>query len=243
LTINLLGVIIYPTVPVKDSKITNNPIEGYHYSVHAPDALLDLLNYPPNKFDLEKTNTLIFHTLRHSPDRKITFFENWLWWVAGCFSQSFQRTQDAEKLIRGGAALCGEAAMVMNSIAERFGHRTRLIGLGGHVVAEVETELGWRVADPDYGVTYNVDLETLESEKGMDIIQSKLLKNGYDPEIIKKYILLFQSSDDNIYYNSSIALSPRLYKIEKISDYMKWLIPLLFWIITIGLSQRKAIST
>lgn len=179
---------------------------------------------------LEEATRLVFLSIRHADDRRITPAENWILWLCGKLYEPLSRTQDTDRLIAGGRALCGEKAQVLKSLTERAGLPTRFIGLNGHIVLEVQTEQGWQVADPDFGITYAADLARLESAEGSAIMRQELGKIGYGRETIATYIATVQSSADNIVFATGRPLSPRLYRIESLCDLLKWIVPLFFLI-------------
>lgn len=226
-TLNLLGFIIEPKF--SNYKEGNGKgIAGYNYSNQEPEALLELLAGKSNNFSLPLINELIFQTIRHSDERRITILENWLLWIGGHFYEPLSWTQNAERIIKGRAALCGEVVILLNTIAEKNGLKARIITFPHHVVSEIETDKGWIVADPDYGVTFPWGLPTTEDRKNLE---KALQEKGYDDEKIKNYITLFQTANNKNINQYTTALNPRLKEVEKIADYLKWIIPLLLLII------------
>ena len=230
-----------PSVIGKDNDNREKAIPGYDYPTQDSSKLRDLLDRPMDNFDLVAVNDIISASLVHSDKRRIQLYENWLLWLGGKLYEPLSRTQDAERIVEGRGGLCSEVSAVMNRIAERNGLEARFIGLNGHVVSEIKTETGWRVADPDYGVTYAVGLGYLEGENGPQTMKSALSGMGYNDQTIEYYIKIFQSSEDNGVSDVGIALSPRLYRAEMIAEWLKWIIPVL--LILAGIScTRKHIT-
>jgi hypothetical protein len=164
-----------------------------------------------------------------------------LLWLAGKFYEPLSRTQNPERIVAGEGGLCSEVAAVMNSIAMRSGLNARFIGLNGHVVSEVQTVNGWRIADPDFGVTYPGSLKLLEGENGPVIIRNVLKTKGYRKDTIDSIIKLFQSSEDNVVMDINVALSPRLYKLELFAEWLKWIIPV-FLLFIVFIFMKKQIT-
>jgi hypothetical protein len=235
--VNILGLAIGTSVVEKNYEYSNDLVPGHSYPVQDTLKLQEMLRESMTTFDLEDVNDTIFESIIHSDKMKIHLFDNWLLWLGGRFYEPLSRTQNPRRIISGGGGLCSEVSAVLNSIARLNGFETRYIVLNGHVVSEIRTEYGWRVADPDYGVTYPVGLETLEKNDGAPLMRQLLRNRGYDENTIDLYIQQFQSSEDNMVTDVDVALSPRLNTIELASEWLKWIIPTL--IIILGAVARK----
>ncbi|MCP4404199.1 MAG: hypothetical protein GY801_43690 [bacterium] len=229
LSLNVLGSLVDPALDEPLLKGKSTLVPGYHYAVKERDELRALLQSPAasvTNFDLKSVNTLVFLSIRHSDKRKVTIFENWWLWVMGHFYEPLSRTQNTERLIAGRGALCGQSAQVLKSIVEKVGLFSRFIGLEGHVVLEVKMPEGWRVADPDYGLTFPAALEKLHTKAGIPLLMEALTQKGYRDDIVRKYTSYFQSHENNTVLEIASPLSPRLYKIERISEWLKWIFPI-----------------
>lgn len=188
-------------------------------------------------FDIRNVSNTIFESIAHNDKRRISIFENYLLWLAGKFYYPLGKTQDPYRIVSGGEGICSEVSMLFNSIARLNGYEARFVGLNGHVVSEIKTDHGWYVVDPDYGVVYPVGLEVLESEAGIPMMTTMLSERGFSKATIQSYIQFFHSSEDNV-IASGAALSPRLYLIERLSDWLKWIVPVL--LIVLGGMIRKS---
>ena len=73
----------------------------------------------------------------------------------------------------------------MIRIAEINGLQARFIALGGHAVAGALTDQGWRVTDPDYGVTFDAYIDKLE-ERGAAAIMEAVSRRGYADSVIAR---------------------------------------------------------
>lgn len=216
--------IVEPAVPENEK----NKVAGYYSSIRDQSALPVLLVLPLKNFNLEVTNTLLFESLIHSDARRIGFRENWLLWLMGHVHEPFSHTQDPEKIIAGGGGLCSEVTTVLKRIVEVNGLQARFVHLMGHTLLEVKTKDGWRIADPDYGVTYPVGLKALEGKDGAGLISKRLYAKGYRKDEVERYIHAFQTAEDNLVSDTSRQVeSPRLYRIEQWAEWLKWLIPIL----------------
>ncbi|MEE9304441.1 MAG: hypothetical protein V3U84_11765 [Thiotrichaceae bacterium] len=241
--LNLLGYVVAPNV--LDEKFSQQPkqdgIPGYAFQTHDTSLLIDMLEKPMAKFDLEKVNNEIFGAIVHTDRRRIQPYENWLLWLAGKMYKPLARTQSPARIVSGEGAFCSEVAAVMNHVATLNGYQARFIELNGHVVSEVLTETGWRVADADYGVTYPVGIKVLEGEEGSRLIRQALLSRGYNEDNIVGYTKLVQSPEDNEILSVGMAMSPRLYLVETTTEVLKWIIPLLAIILgVIGIKRHRS---
>lgn len=220
-----------------------NAVAGYYYSIRDQSALSALLVEPSKNFNLEAVNTLIFESMIHSDARRIGFRENWLLWLMGHVHEPFAHTQDPKKIIAGGGGLCSEVTTVLKRIVEINGLQAHFVHLMGHTLLEVETKEGWRIADPDYGVTYSVGLKVLEGKEGADLIGKSLSAKGYSKDEVEHYIHAFQTAEDNLVSDASRQVeSPRLYMIEQWAEWLKWVIPVLFIVIGGVMMGRRRLA-
>lgn len=180
------------------------------------------------RFDLHHATHLIHRGTTHSDDRRIRFTENWLQWSAGRFYEPLRHTQNTQRLIAGTLANCSERAQILKTFAETAGHPCRFIGLDGHVLLEVLTDHGWRVADPDYGVVFSMNFDALVRPENATFIQTALALADHAPDVVDQYVSLVGTTSDNVVLPVGQPLSPRLFLVEVACDWLVWLIPLLF---------------
>ena len=184
-----------------------------------------MLNKPMNTFDMDQVNSTIFESLVHTDTRRIQPRENWLQWIAGVFHEPLSRTQNPHRIASGGGGICSEATAVLNHIANLNGLDTRFVALNGHVLSEVRTRDGWRLADPGYGFVYPVGLTALKADAMVPMMRQLLEDKGYNDALTARYVEFFQSAEDNRVTEINVALSPRLHTFEVSSEWLKWLIP------------------
>jgi hypothetical protein len=177
-------------------------------------------------FDLVQANRCIYLSTTHSDDRRIAVTENWLQWSLGHLYAPLARTQNPERLWDGRLANCSERSQILKTLAEQAGNECRFIGLSGHVVLEVQTALGWQVADPDYGVVYPAAIADLQQADGRPLIRHTLSAAGYPAPNIERYLAIVQSTDDNVVLPVGSPLSPRLFVVERACDWLAPLLPL-----------------
>lgn len=226
LALNVVGQILPVTIP---SRITSAAvvIPGFDVATRNTETLTQLINAPVghDDFQLDEATMMVCLSLRHSDERFLGLCENWLAWSLGQIYSPAARTQDVERLVLGGAANCSERCQILQTLAEKRGLASRFVGLNGHVVLEVQTPQGWRVTDPDFGVVYPCEMRVLQSEPGIPLIEHLLQDRGFSPETIRQYTGWFQSAHDNVTLEIGSRLSPRLWKLETLCNWLVWVIP------------------
>jgi hypothetical protein len=177
-------------------------------------------------FYLVEATEKVHRCTTHFDGRRIGLAENWLQWALGKLYPPLARTQDPQRLLAGGAGDCSERSAILKALAETAGRRCRFVGLGGHVVLEVEAAGGSLVADPDYGIVFPADLSVLQSHAGSTIADQVLSARGYDRPTIDRYLEILRSREDNVALPIGNPLSPRLFVVERACQWLVWLLPL-----------------
>lgn len=192
-------------------------------------------------FDLHKATLAVHQGTTHNSTRYIRLHENWVQWFAGLLYEPLRRTQNTDLLIAGKNAECSERAQILKTIAEEFGHQCRFVGLGGHVVLEVSSESDWQVADPEFGLTFPVNVTQLANESQQPAIESALRSRDINEDQIADYVQIIQSQEDNVRLPIGEALSPRLKIIEDTCGWLAWIIPIACYVSALGyfLSARN----
>lgn len=189
-------------------------------------------------FEVEEATQFVFQNTRHVERREVTFLENWIQWTLGQFYSPALEVQDTARLMRGGFASCSQRAQILKSLAESAGHRCRFVGLEGHVVLEIEVDGVWKLADPDYGVAYDFDLEAVQSPDRERDIRQKLRAMNWRGRNIENYIEIVQSANDNRRLQIGSPLSPRLYLFEQICRWLVLLTPIPFIVVLKAIGFR-----
>ena len=209
--------------------VANFGPRGNALTAKTPHKLLvDYMDTTPesNRFQLQEATHLVHFATRHVPRRDISFTENWSQWIIGqCYSPMLQ-TQDTDLLIAGRLGNCADRCQILKSIAERSGKRCRFVGLSGHVVLEVEVDGKWNIADPDYNVTYPMEVQELARPQNETLMHNSL-RLWYTPTVVDQYIQIVQSTENNLQMPTGSPLSPRLYLAEQICKWLSWLVPVL----------------
>lgn len=179
-----------------------------------------------NRFDLDEATSRVFHGTQHSDLRYIFLAENWLHALAGRLYAPLRHTQNTDRLVAGRLANCSERAQILKTAAEAAGRRCRFVGLQGHVVLEVWDQGNWRMADPDYGVTFPVGAKTLEKSECELLVRERLGEQGHPTGKIEAYLALLQSGSNNVFMPVGSSLSPRLLAVEVACQWFVWILPM-----------------
>lgn len=240
LIVNLLGTALGPFYRGPGPAAGEAAIAGYHFSPRDRTELQSMLKTRTREFDLELVNNIVFESLVHADDRRIQLHENWIMWLAGLVYEPASRTQSARRIVAGGRAICSEAAAVVNEVARINGVDARLVALNGHVVSEVRTGDGWQIADPDYGVVFTSDLDTLESGHMSAVMEEKLRLRGYSDASIARYVEFFETPEDNAVLDVGSVSSPRLHAFERFSEWLKWIVPFALLIASLVVIRERS---
>ena len=241
LTITTAGALNLPQLSTNNTNVNTDGIKGYHYTTSDVSQLRRMLSKDTTEFDATKVNNTIFESIAHDENRKISLFENWTLWLAGKLYQPLSRTQNPYRIADGARGLCSEVSLLFNHIAKLNNFPTRFIELNGHVISEVKLDNHWIAVDPDYGITYTVGIQELESPDGEDLMATALRKRGFDSDTIEWYVDTVQSTHDNRVTEIDTAFSPRLHLLESASEFLKWIVPicLLLFSTYLLLNSRK----
>ena len=173
----------------------------------------------------------LVHTLtEHRVDRRIGIWENWIQWTLGQIHPPLLRTQDVVRILEVGHGDCSERVAVLQHLVRRSRLNTRIVGLGGHVVLEVQANGKWYTADPDYGVVYIGTVDKLATSSPR-FLEKPLFRNGEQRDIVERYVSLLQSTEDNVPMPLNSPISPRLYRVEQLSFFMVIAIPCFLWML------------
>ena len=139
-------------------------------------------------------------------------------------------------LKKGHSALCSEQAYLLQTLAEAKGIRTRAVGLNGHVVMEAWYDDDWHLFDPDLEVVPLMDNQRIlsldELAKSPELIRKFYAGRG-SYEYVQSIVDIISSREDNSFVSyPRLALfewkSNLLFHFEKITNVVKWIIPLIF---------------
>ena len=241
LLINIAGIFLHPSFDTVDS-IQKRGTPGYQHPVSDKVLLLTMLKVKGdtgNTSFVDSATRKVFYSMFHTDERRIAIYENWIMWLAGKMYRPAGRTQDAALLVKGGAGNCSERTQVLMDIFKLNGLNFRIIALNGHVAEQVLFNGQWMVTDPDYGLVYKGDMQQMATEQGLMYADSVLAANGFDKTMREKYLYFWKTGNDNILSPLNKMSSTRLYKAERISQWLRWIIPTLILFTCIIPWKRK----
>jgi len=130
-----------------------------------------------------------------------------------------------------GAAMCGEISSVVMYLLDKAGIENGKAGLDGHVIALARTSNDEQyIIDADYGFTLKgslSDIANYHTEDVRKISGSSHLSNIYGPE-------------GNIeFWTGDRGYRPKGYWFERISYFLKWVIPLMLIMFPFYLSKSN----
>lgn len=223
------------------------PVLNYDYRTlawtEANRQFLELLNNNiPPEGKAKSLYGLVSKSFIHTPSyNKIKLWENWMLWLAGTlFNRHFFKSQDPDFLWKRGGGHCSQASIIFVAKGKDLGLKTRLIGLSGHVVAEVYLpEKGWRVVDPDMGIFWNHDLDSFGVNPSEEQVRNELLALGYSEKLSRRFSQVYVSQENN--FRKEYPSSPNRFLLEKVLDWAKWLLPL--GLVAVGLVRWRLLHS
>lgn len=237
LVLSGIGLFIPPGVPTQAQSASDIP--GYDFVIRDSDVLENAIAVPQENFDLFSATRLVFETMKHADNRTFRIYENWIMWSIGLVYEPAARIRGVKRLVRGQSGYCSEAVLVLNHVATLNGRASRYVHLEGHVVAEVQTEQGWQVADPDFGLVFPMSIAELQSQRGIQQLRDELKRAGYGEDTTEEYVGALVTLEDNYVRAGDAPSSPRLYRLEMISEWMLWILPGV--LLGVGLLLRRSI--
>lgn len=218
-------------------------IAGYDFPLLNENHLLKLIATKSDtsspSFLADVTNAVYFGTY-HTENRNISFTENWLLWLAAKFYSPFGRTQDAERVVRGRAGNCSERVQVLMEIYKRNGIDAQVLLLNGHVALQAFFRKQWIITDPDFGLVRDGDIQMMRSAEGLAFADSFLVARGFNQQVRDYYLYAWRVTSDDKILAVNQYTNTRLFYIEKITQWLRWLAPL--FLICIGVMWPRLFS-
>lgn len=134
--------------------------------------------------------------------------------------------QDHRRALARGVGLCSQHAIITSGFLAEQGIPAKLIELQGHVILTAEVDEGqWWLVDPDYGVVVPFSLaEAEEHPKDAAAVYEAAGFSDYDVDKVEDF---YKTADNVVYDGGADTYQPKLWLIEMVSYWMKWLIPLM----------------
>lgn len=240
LIINAVGSFLEPVIQTDPKE--RKPVPGYDYrTLSWEEANRQFLELSEKNISPEEKARVLFKLISesfiHTPSSyKITLWENWILWLGGTLSnKKYLKSQAPDFLWKRGGGFCNQASIIFAAKGKELGLQTRIIGLKGHVVAEVNLfDKGWRVVDPDMGIFWDHDLDSFGTNPNIEQVKSELFARGFSEEISEHFARVYTSQENN--FRIDYPTSPNRLFLEKISNWLKWLIPL--GLIGVGMGKK-----
>ena len=211
--------------------------------------LAELKALPPSKAIVKTVTQLVSKSLTHLDWERVDpveyhqlvpAWENFILYLMGRFSglEYYERYHytNFHRSVERGIGICGDASMVLSQVLDQLGISNRVVAFPDHVVVSVDDPSFNVVADPDYGVVMDYNLDKLVSDP--QLAYGSYLASGYSAAEALGITRIYMKKH-NIVFESAFLFVPKRFIFESMSYILKWLIPMAF--ITIGLFGLKGV--
>ncbi|MCO6458216.1 MAG: hypothetical protein J5I93_23165 [Pirellulaceae bacterium] len=191
----------------------------------------------PPRFCRELTRALAAR-FEHGSGRH-DVWSNYLCWLAGRFVPRLAEIHLTSALLwTSDRALCSQIAQAFVDACQRAGLIARLVGLDGHVVAELQYAGGWHGADPDYGIVFGLPGREIVSVAALaetpdlaaQVYASHRLPRGSEE------VLAILDRRQPTYLPAGASGVPRLARLQRWAEWGKWLLPATLLSLACGLN-------
>lgn len=208
-----------------------------------------------NRFEFLQRSTLAYaegtEYIWPKHEVRVAVTDNWLLWGMGYFDgvvaglgltnvdDLFRAYQsiDYRRALERGYGICSQNALGLASLLERrYGIEADVIVLDGHVVVEA----GGYLLDPSVGLALPFSLAEAERREERDGEISSIYAAAFNPDEVTRVYGLdghlknvtplselgqFYDADGNQCVGGVQRYRPKLYWVERASDWLKWVIP------------------
>lgn len=217
-----LGADIYPKMP---AKLKNQILGG-------EKTYIDIKSLDRNDSELvteyiTRVTLTVHNGVYHKSDwvigeNPVPIFENWVLWFRQFFNASFRDYEfhNPQLAAKRGYGLCSQLSLMITNTLEKNNIRTKMIGLGEHVLATAEVSSGkWYLVDGDYGVVVPHSFSEVENNTSLarpfyENVGAPDLHTLFDP----KGNVVIETKD----YRGDLR------RFENISYLLKWILPAFF---------------
>ena len=176
-------------------------------------------------------------------------FDNWCLWLMGLVDDNFNHIRSPDHLLKySTVAWCDQSSYLLLTLALKSGIQARHVGLEGHVVMEAWYDNDWHMFDPDFN-WFSTDnsgkvLSVQFLSEHLDWIEKTLKTKNYSKDRIQRMLDVFKHRNLHTFMTYPFSTyfswkSQVLYKLEIISDYIKWVVPLLLLILGYRWTRKK----
>jgi hypothetical protein len=179
-------------------------------------------------------------------EARVPFRDNWILHVLGYADALLVRLSisqvpnlfaefqslDYTRGFRRGFGICSQNAIALvDLLGRRYDVDARVLGLDGHVVVEASLPEGRSLHDPSLGVSFAFDASN--APERITEIEPAYAALGY-VELAETY----DASGNVLEPYGASGYQPKVYLLERIADWLKWLLPLAACLAGVGLLRR-----
>jgi hypothetical protein len=179
---------------------------------------------------LSKSNLIYSKGINYAWDSKIIsvpFHKNYLFFLIKLLNKRFSldETTDYVYALERGFGICSQNAMAFSELLlDKYKIETYVLGLGGHVVCYYKSSLNSGfIFDPSLGIDFEININNPNLDKIKQEYQKTELPNLYE----------FYDRNNNVLPDKpgSEGHRPKLYILEKLKYFYKYIIPLMLLVV------------
>lgn len=236
LMLNLYGL----TVPLRSSEITANYADFARPATLPYDIAkrkLEKLSQSTDHVELIEEGTRIFHNgMAHiAPNdieekgfsyyrMRVPAWENFVLFVLSYLKPDTYMDYEFcsySKALERGTGRCGQQSLALVGYLHELGVDTGFVRLGGHAMATARVGEKWFMMDPDFGGV--IPFSLVDAEKKPESVRPYYWSAAADE---RKLYRLFGPKENKITMGGPEQRWPRVCVIEKVSYFIKWVLPI-----------------
>ena len=199
--------------------------------------------HAPARDRMNSLYNVVAERFTYGSKAKYNLFSNWIMWSLGLFNRNAAYISDPDVLLEYGySVMCHQSSWVLATLAKKENIPFRHVELSGHVVMEAWWGGTWHMYDPAFEVVPQERDEVygvMALEDAPNLVKSHYGKRG------DAVAPLFSSKYDNSFVTDGMFFwkADVLSRIERISNWLKWILPLLMMVVgSCFLASRKNVS-
>jgi len=215
------------------------------------DEISGLIQYSSKTLLAREANRIVHESLVHVDWKRVDpkeyrqlvpVWENYILYLVGRYSKlpQFERYHYAsyKKSIARGIGICGDAAIVLTGVLNKYGVESRIVSFDGHVIVEYVNDEGEALLlDPDFGIELDFSLDKLLANPGL--FRSYYHAAGYSERELNLLTDIFQRN--YVLFDDAYHFMKKRFLFEYASYFFKWLLPITLIVIPFyGLKKWRA---
>lgn len=173
-------------------------------------------------------------------NQRVPLWENYILSLMGEFSgiPEYEKYHfiDYKRSLKRGIGICGDASMIASQLLSKAGIDNSIVSFPRHVVVAVKpNDSEPLVLDADYGVILPLDVENLQVDA--ELVQHLYSTAGYDKVEASGIASIYQDAFQK--WSGVQHFVTKKYYFEYVSYFLKWIIPIVFLLISIFLFKRN----